>query len=272
MAYKFRGKNYLFASSIPGKVTVPELGATFANINQAAESLGISVQRIAAVLTGKQKTAAGYHFKPGRTPGGGAPRDPREPIRKRIREKNRKANKIIQEARDRKRENFLDGVTELDDFGADVLGQTGDNLIDENSDVLEDMDMDELNQLENRLDELTKKAEEDIKKADERLQEYADLFGVSSAEMEQYEELIPEINRTIDRAKNNGEGTNIFYKIQDLIQQGVHPDVLSGLLETVNSYFDNPKRGVSLTDVLGAWEYEQFGPGDWEAYRDQNIY
>ena len=113
------------------------------------------------------------------------------------------ANKIIKDARDQGRENFVDEVTELDDFGADMLGQTGDNLIDENSTVIDDMDEEELQQLLDKLREHVQKAQEGWKHADDRLQEYADLFGVSTNEMLQYESIIPEINRTIERARVN---------------------------------------------------------------------
>lgn len=265
--------NYIFSHDKPsgkpyrGGIYVPETGETYGSISEASRALGVDSSNISKVLRGTRKTAGGYHFE--KTD---AKPDPRQKLRKQIREEVRKANKIIKDAREQGRENFVDEVTELDDFGADMLGQTGDNLIDENSTVIDDMDEEELQQLLDKLREHVQKAQEGIKHADERLQEYADLFGVSTNEMAQYEQMIPEINRTIDRAKGNGEGSDVFYKLQELIQQGVSPEALQSLLDKINAYFDNPPRGGRLVDVLDEWEYQQYGGASWEDTKDNNIW
>lgn len=262
MPYKYRGKTYLFASSIPGRVYVPELGVTFADINQAAESLGISVQRIAKVLTGQTKTAGGYHFKPGRKMP--AAEDPRDKLRAKIKQQIKEANDLIKRVRAQKRQGFCDAINDLEDFGRDVIGSTGDNLIDETSNVLDDMDESELNSLTDKLDKMLGKAREDAEKAEQRLQEYADLFGVSTAEMEKYESLIPEINQTIDRAKAFGIGSDVFETIKDLMQRGTDPDALRAFLNKANAFFDNPQRGQTWYDVLREWTATQTGGKSWE--------
>lgn len=268
--------NYIFSRDKPGRgdayrggVYVPETGETYSSIAEAARELGVDASNISKVLRGKRATAGGFHFE--KTDG---KPDPRQKLRKQVREEIRKANKIIQEAREQGRENFVDEVTELDDFGADVIGQTGDNLIDEHSSVIDDMDEDELQQLLDKLREHVQKAQEGLKHADERLQEYADLFGVSTNEMAKYEPIIPEINRTIDRAREHDKshGSDVFYEIQSLIQSGVDPDVLSTFLETINAYFDNPQRGVDVQDIIRAWEETQFGGATWEDMKDNTIW
>lgn len=265
MAYKYGGKNYLFSASLPGAVYVPELGATFADIRAAASALGIGTDRIARVLTGKQKTAGGYHFQRGKKSDvPKPPPDPRAGIKRRIKQKIKQANDIIQKARDAQREGFLDNVSELDDFGRDVIGQTGDNLIDDTSDVLDDMDEEELEQLDKKLSDMIDKALEDMKKADDRLQEYADIFGVSSAEMEKYEPLIPDINRTIDRAKAFGIGSDVFELIKEEIQNNVHPDSLRELLDKMNAFFDDPGRFKNWIDALKDWEFRSYDGRSWE--------
>lgn len=267
MSYKFRGKNYLFASSLPGRVTVPELGATYANINQAAESLGISVQAIARVLTGQQKTAGGYHFKPYKAPAGEGRRkkeDKRKKQLDKIKQQIKESNDIIKEARERKREGFLENVSELDDFGTDVIGSTGDNFIDDASDVLDDMDEDELKQLEEKLDDLLKKARDDMQKAEDRLKEYADVFGVSSHDMEKYEPMIPEINRVLDRAKEFGIGSDVFEEIRNLIMDNVDPRALRDFLNKCNDFFNNPGEYKRWTDALKNWEFKRYNGASWE--------
>ena len=269
MPYKYRGRTYLLASSIPGRVFVPELGATFADINQAAESLDISVQRIAKVLTGQNKTAGGYHFKPGRKMP--AAEDPRDKLRAKIKQQIKEANDLIKRVRAQKRQGFCDAINDLEDFGRDVIGSTGDNLIDETSDVLDDMDESELNSLTDKLDKMLGKAREDAEKAEQRLQEYADMFGISSAEMEKYEHLIPEINQTIDRAKAMGVGSDVLEVIKDLMQHGIKPEALKSFLDKCNSFFNNPTRGANIYDILGKWAAEASGGASWEDFEAETF-
>lgn len=263
MARKY---NYIFSHDKPqrgagyrGAVYVPETDTTYKSTAEAAKALGVDPSNISKVLKGKRKTAGGYHFE--KTT---AEEDQRRKLLKQIREQIRKANNIIKEARVRKRENFVQEVAELDDFGADVIGSTQDNLIDDAADTLDEMDMDELKQLENKLNEKIKAAEKGIQKADERLQEYADVFGVSSAEMEKYEPMIPEINRTIDRAHDNGCGSDVFEYIRDQIQNNVDPAALQDLLDKINDYFDGRSEYKNIYAVFGSWQYREFSGKSWE--------
>lgn len=279
------------AGSNVRSVYVPETGETYPSIAAAARELGVDSGNISKVLSGKRKTAGGFHFIRGERPGkwGGAggsdawpggfypdvpergPELPESPgipepepepepeipeadvLRDQIKEQIDEANKLIEEARKRKREGFLDDLNDLHDFAADILGETGDNLIDDQSDVLDDMDLDELRQLHKMLSEKLSKAREDVKNADDRLSGYADAFGVSTHEMEQYEDLIPEINRTLDRATGR-TGTNLWYAIKDAIARGVDPEDLRDLLQKVNDYFDNPEKDKELKEILKEWE------------------
>lgn len=244
-------------------VYVPETDTTYSSIAEAARDLGIDASNISKVLAGRRRTAGGYHFErvssSAEEPdldygdiGGAAEPDPDK--KDKLRDLIRKANKIIEDARQRKRYGFLEDVQELFDLLDSVLGSTGDNLIDVYSDALDNLTDEELDQLFARADSLLAKALEDLKKADDRLQGYADAFGVSSAEMEQYESLIPEINATLSRAHGNDQATNLWTAVRDAIQSGVDPEDLRELLNKVNAFFDNPGRGDSLKDIIHEWE------------------
>ncbi len=251
-------------SAPSGGVYVPETGQTFRSAGDAARALGVDSSNVSKVLSGKRKTVGGFHFQhlPWSGSGGKAAWTEPEPepeiqeadtLRDQIKEQIDEANKLIEEARKRKREGFLDDMNDLHDFAADILGETGDNLIDDQSDVLDDMDLDELRQLHKMLSEKLVKARDDVKNADDRLSGYADAFGVSTHEMEQYEDLISEINRTLDRATGR-TGTNLWYAIKDAIARGVDPEDLRDLLQKVNDYFDNPEKDKELKEILKEWE------------------
>lgn len=245
-------------------VYVPETDTTYSSIAEAAYDLGIDASNISKVLAGRRRTAGGYHFERvtssyeiddvGDIGGSESPHDERLNKVEMLRGVIRRANQIIEEARKRKRYGFLEDVQELFDLLDSVLGSTGDNLIDVYSSVLDNMTDEELDQLYDRAQDLIAKANEDLKKADDRLQGYADAFGVSSAEMEQYEDLIPEINATLARAHGNDDASNLWYAIRDAIQNGVDPEDLRDLLKKANDFFDNPGRGDSLRDIIREWE------------------
>lgn len=243
-------------------VYVPETDTTYGSIAEAARDLGIDASNISKVLAGRRRTAGGYHFERVTTAEepdldygdiAGTP-EPSPDKKDKLRDLIRNANKIIEEARERKRYGFLEDVQELFDLLDSVLGSTGDNLIDVYSDALDSLTDEELDQLFAQADSLLAKALEDLKKADDRLQGYADAFGVSSAEMEQYESLIPEINATLARAHGNDDASNLWYAIRDAIQSGVDPEDLRDLLKKANDFFDNPGRGDSLRDIIREWE------------------
>lgn len=299
-------------SAPSGGVYVPETGQTFRSAGEAARALGVDSSNVSKVLSGKRKTAGGFHFqyRPWSGSGGAQrwleesdhesgwsgsggkaawtepepepeieepeieePSQTREDaLREQIKEKVDDINRMIEEARKRKREGFLDDLNDLHDFAADILGETGDNLIDDQSDVLDDMDLDELEQLNKVLSEKIEKARSDVQAADDRLSGYADAFGVSSHEMEQYEDLIPEINRTLDRAQRGGAGSNLWYVIKDAIARGVDPDDLRDLLNRVNNYFDNPQRGQELRHILREWEDSVYHGQSYDDLEDEEIY
>ena len=246
------------------EVFVPELNRTYSSIADAAYDLGIDASNISKVLAGRRRTAGGYHFERvtssyelddvGDIGGSESPNNERINKVEMLRNVIRRANQIIEDARKRKRYGFLEDVQELFDLLDSVLGSTGDNLIDVYSKVLDNMTNEELDQLYDRAQDLLAKALEDLKKADDRLQGYADAFGVSSAEMEQYESLIPEINATLARAHGNDDASNLWYAIRDAIQKGVDPEDLRDLLKKANDFFDNPGRGDSLRDIIREWE------------------
>lgn len=245
-------------------VYVPETDTTYSSIAEAARDLGIDASNISKVLAGRRRTAGGYHFERvtssyeiddvGDIGGSESPTAERINKVEMLRNVIRRANQIIEDARKRKRYGFLEDVQELFDLLDSVLGSTGDNLIDVYSKVLDNMTDEELDQLYDRAQDLIAKAYEDLKKADDRLQGYADAFGVSSAEMEQYEDLIPEINATLARAHGNDDASNLWYAIRDAIQAGVDPEDLRDLLKKANDFFDNPGRGDSLRDIIREWE------------------
>lgn len=294
-------------------VYVPETGETYPSIAAAARELGVDSGNISKVLSGKRKTAGGFHFIRGERPetwsgsggrgawempeatgegyGGGisgagsedfedldveieeAPSiDPSETLRDQIKQQIDEINKLIEEARAKGREGFLDDLNDLHDFASTILGETGDNLIDDQSDVLDDMDLEELEQLRKALGEKLAKARSDVEQADDRIKGYADAFGTSSHEMEQYEHLIPEINRTLERARQHGEGSNLFYAIKDAISRGVDPDDLQELLDMCNRFFDNPGAGDSIRSILSEWESSVYGGDSWEDLEDDNIW
>ena len=260
-------------------VYVPETDTTYSSIAEAAYDLGIDASNISKVLAGRRRTAGGYHFErvsssaeePDLDYGdiGGAP-EPAPDKKDKLRDLIRKANKIIEEARERKRYGFLEDVQELFDLLDSVLGSTGDNLIDVYSDALDNLTDEELDQLFARADSLLAKALDDLKKADDRLQGYADAFGVSSAEMEKYESLIPEINATLARAHGNDDASNLWYAIRDAIQNGVDPEDLRDLLKKANDFFDNPGRGDSLRDIIREWEDSVYHGASFDDFYDDD--
>lgn len=279
-AQKQRQKFGYGAGKIP--VYVPELGRTYESIAAAAADLGINASNISKVISGSRKSAGGLHFELAASqPEPWTPEEPSQDEQKElykhlIQKVIEDTNKLIEDARGRKLQGFLDDLNDLEDFATSILGETGDNLIDDQSDVLDDMDLDELKQLDKVLNEKYIKAKADVEKADERLQGYADVFGTSSNEMQKYEHLIPEINRTVDRAARNSDGSNIWYMIKDAIGRNVSPDDIRDLLQKVNDYYDNkPKRtkkGQKLKDVLNDWERRVYGDKTYEDLEDEDIY
>lgn len=263
-------------------VYVPELGRTYESIAAAAADLGINASNISKVISGSRKSAGGLHFE---RAGYQAPEpeyveptdDEQRSLYKHLIQKLvEDANKLIEESRDRKLQGFLDDLNDLADFGTSILGETGDNLIDDQSDVLDDMDLEELKQLDKVLNEKYIKAKADVDKADERLAGYADVFGTSSNEMQKYEPIIPEINRTVDRVARNSDGSNLWYMIKDAIGRNVSPEDIKDLLQKVNDYYDHkPKRhkkGQQLKDVLQEWERRVYGEKTYEDLEDEDIY
>lgn len=259
-------------------VYVPEKDTTYSSIAEAARDLGIDASNISKVLAGRRRTAGGYHFErvssveePDLDYGdiGGAP-EPSPDKKDKLRDLIRKANKIIEEARERKRYGFLEDVQELFDLLDSVLGSTGDNLIDVYSEAIDNLTDEEIDQLFARADSLIAKALDDLKKADDRLQGYADAFGVSSAEMEKYESLIPEINATLARAHGNDDASNLWYAIRDAIQNGVDPEDLRDLLKKANDFFDNPGRGDSLRDIIREWEDSVYHGASFDDFYDDD--
>lgn len=264
-------------------VVVEETGNVYSSIAEAARELGINAGNISKVISGQRKTAGGLHFEryvadePDYDGMPGIPEPAPEPskaerLRSDIRRKIDRINKLIQEAREKGREGFLDDLNDLADFASSILGDTGDNLIDDQSDVLDDMDETELEQFDAVLTNKLGKAEEDVKKADDRLNGYADAFGTSAKEMEKYEYLIPEINRTLERAQRGGEGSNLWYAIHDAIARGVDPEDIEELLRRANDYFDNPERGKSLWRIIKEWENEVYKGKTWDDMSDDDIY
>ena len=266
-------------------VYVEETGNVYGSIAEASRELGINAGNISKVISGKRKTAGGLHFSryvpdegdfepvgmPG-IPNAEPAESEADRLRASIREKIDRINKLIQEAREKNREGFLDDLNDLADFASTILGETGDNLIDDQSGVLDDMDLDELTRFNDVLDQKIAKAEEDVKKAEDRLHGYADAFGTSANEMEKYEYLIPEINRTLERAQRHGEGSNLWYAIHDAIARGVDPEDIEELLRRANDYFDNPTRDNSLGRIIREWENEVYDGKSWEDMQDDDIY
>lgn len=264
-------------------VVVEETGNVYSSIAEAARELGINAGNISKVISGQRKTAGGLHFEryiPDEPDYDGmhgilepAPEPSKaERLRSDIRQEIDRINKLIQEAREKGREGFLDDLNDLADFASSILGDTGDNLIDDQSDVLDDMDEEELKQLDFLLETKFIKAQADVKAAEERLQGYADVFGTSSHEMEKYESLIPEINRILDRAHNTESGTNLFYAVQRAVSRGVDPADIEELLRRVNDYFDNPEKGADLNKIIKEWEDEVYNGDSWEDLSDDDIY
>lgn len=266
--------NYIFSHDRPqrggqyrGMIYVPETGETYRNISEASKALGVDASNISKVIKGSRRTAGGYHFEKTTEE-----EDKRRKILKQVREEIRRANDVIKEAREAQRENFVQEVAELDDFGTDTIGSTQDNLIDDAAETLDNMDIEDLEQLRDKLKEKIEKAIEGLKKADERLQEYADVFGVTPDQMAKYEPMIPEINNTIDRAHDNGCGSDVFFFIRDQIQNDVDPDALRELLDKINGFFDNPRSGEDIWTILNAWEFRKYNGKSWEDTKNQHIW
>lgn len=148
----------------------------------------------------------------------------------------------------------------------DYLGNDDGWLFDtsiDNMKVLAEMSDEELAQWEKQLTDATNAQNGlfwNIKKQKEERDTYAVEFGVSSAEMDAYVDIIPDLWRVFKTARYDDMyetvGQTMWQEIKWAVQSNISPVVLKDIIDKLESYW-NGKSAQHLQDILDELAYYQ---------------
>ena len=227
------------------------------SIAAAARAAGVDASNLGKVLRGQRKTAGGIRFEyvEERTA-----EDLYEAQVRGVRGALREANAIIRQYKREHVYSLGSAIGELLEMG-DIIGLTKAGYLPQNLKSIREAFpgvtwLPELQQLQARLFELTRKAESQLQAAIQEKIDLADQFGVSVAKMEEYMPLMPEVFQVLDTAgKDKSVGTNRVYEmIRNAMQNYVSRGDLRRLLRGIEKWFADPDRDADgLDDVYNRW-------------------
>ncbi len=151
------------------------------------------------------------------------------------------------------------GSPEMQDLAAlaDEIGNTKTGLIDASIDNLEEFDLDELQRIYYRTQDLLGRVQVAIDERKGQRESLAFEFGLSTGhEWKKYETMQKEIFNVLKRAGEDSRGRGsdpVFQAIQEAITKKVPVKALRELLTRLSRYFDEQKSDENLDDVITEW-------------------
>ena len=275
------------------KVLNIDTGQVSSSAAKAAQAVGVDPSNVLKVLKGGRQSAGGYRFiyadnltgeqlqaaaekRVKAIPERLQERQKRQrqsrsreytEARKQARQKLLQANKTITEA---KKAGLYSGSPEMVDLAAlvDEIGNTKTGLIDASIENLDQYDVDELQRIFYRTDELLQRVEVAIEERKGQRESLAFEFGLSTGnEWKKYEPMQKEIFNILKRAgdDNRKRGSDpVFSVIQEAIEKHVPVKALRKLINRLDRYFSEQKPDEDLDAITKAWYKKTFEQEDEE--------
>lgn len=275
------------------KVLNIDTGQVYSSAAKAAQAVGVDPSNVLKVLKGGRQSAGGYRFvyadnltgeqlqaaaasRLQAIPQRLQERQKRQrqsrsreytEARKQARQKLLQANKTITEA---KKAGLYSGSPEMVDLAAlvDEIGNTKTGLIDASIENLDQYDVDELQRIFYRTDELLQRVEVAIEERKGQRESLAFEFGLSTGnEWKKYEPMQKEIFNILKRAgdDNRKRGSDpVFSVIQEAIEKHVPVKALRKLINRLDRYFSEQKPDEDLDAITKAWYKKTFEQEDEE--------
>lgn len=275
------------------KVLNIDTGQVYSSAAKAAQAVGVDPSNVLKVLKGGRQSAGGYRFvyadnltgeqlqaaaasRLQAIPERLQERQKRQrqsrsreytEARKQARQKLLQANKTITEA---KKAGLYSGSPEMVDLAAlvDEIGNTKTGLIDASIENLDQYDVDELQRIFYRTDELLQRVEVAIEERKGQRESLAFEFGLSTGnEWKKYEPMQKEIFNILKRAgdDNRKRGSDpVFSVIQEAIEKHVPVKALRKLIKRLDRYFSEQKPDEDLDAITKAWYKKTFEQEDEE--------
>ena len=275
------------------KVLNIDTGQVYSSAAKAAQAVGVDPSNVLKVLKGGRQSAGGYRFvyadnltgeqlqaaaasRLQAIPQRLQERQKRQrqsrsreytEARKQARQKLLQANKTITEA---KKAGLYSGSPEMVDLAAlvDEIGNTKTGLIDASIENLDQYDVDELQRIFYRTDELLQRVEVAIEERKGQRESLAFEFGLSTGnEWKKYEPMQKEIFNILKRAgdDNRKRGSDpVFSVIQEAIEKHVPVKALRKLINHLDRYFSEQKPDEDLDAITKAWYKKTFEQEDEE--------
>lgn len=280
------------------KVYNIDTGLVYSSAAKAALAVGVDPSNVLKVLKGARQSAGGYRFvyadnlTPEQLQTAAEKRLQQIPERLQQKQKQRRERRIREytEARKAARQKLIDAnkmisegkkagiyysAPELQDLDQlrDEIGSSKSGLIDASVENLERMDLEDLQRIVYRTQELIERAQIEIDNRKGERESLAFEFGLSTGEeWSKYEKLEPELWRILKRAgEDEGRGSKPIFKIlQDAIGQHVPRKALQDLIRRLDSYFDNSAHTArDLDNTVAAW-YQKTFPAQQDAQPAQD--
>lgn len=269
------------------KVLNIDTGQVYSSAAKAAQAVGVDPSNVLKVLKGGRQSAGGYRFvyadnltgeqlqaaaasRLQAIPQRLQERQKRQrqsrsreytEARKQARQKLLQANKTITEA---KKAGLYSGSPEMVDLAAlvDEIGNTKTGLIDASIENLDQYDVDELQRIFYRTDELLQRVEVAIEERKGQRESLAFEFGLSTGnEWKKYEPMQKEIFNILKRAgdDNRKRGSDpVFSVIQEAIEKHVPVKALRKLIKRLDRYFSEQKPDEDLDAIMKDWYKKTF--------------
>lgn len=239
------------------KIRNTKTGRLYNSIAAAAKAAMLDPSNVGKVLRGQRKTAGGIRFEWVEER---SAEDLYEGQLRGVQNALRQANAIIREYKREHVYSLGSAIGELLEMG-DIIGLTKSGYLPQNLKSIRAAFpnvtwIPELQQMQNRLYELTQKAERQLQVAIQEKIDLADQFGISVAKMEEYMPLMPEVFQVLKTAGTDPSiGTNLVYeKIENAMQNYVSRGDLRRLLRGIEKWYADPDRDADgLEDVYTNW-------------------
>ncbi len=267
-----------------------DTGQVYSSAAKAAQAVGVDPSNVLKVLKGARQSAGGYRFvyadnltgeqlqaaaasRLQAIPQRLQARQKRQrqsrsreytEARKQARQKLLEANRAITEAR---KAGLYAGSPEMVDLSAlvDEIGNTKTGLIDASVENLNEFDIDELQRIYYRTEELLQRVEVAVEERKGQRESLAFEFGLSTGhEWKKYEPMQKEIFMILKRAgEENGRGSKpIFKAIQEAITKKVPVKALRSLITRLSDWLDDQSSDTNLDRVVTQWYKDTFPEKD----------
>ena len=272
------------------KVLNIDTGQVYSSAAKAAQAVGVDPSNVLKVLKGGRQSAGGYRFVYADNLTGeqlhAAAASRLKAIPQRLQERQKRqrqrrdreytearkqarqtllqANRAITEAR---KAGLYAGSPEMQDLAAlaDEIGNTKTGLIDASTDNLEEFDLEELQRIHYRTQDLLGRVQVAIDERKGQRESLAFEFGLSTGnEWKRYEPMQKEIFMILKRAgEENGRGSKPLFKaIQEAITKKVPVKALRSLITRLASWLDDQSSDATLDSIMVKWYKDTFPEKD----------